>query len=297
MSDLIEKIRINQVRIAEAIVLDSLVNMGLADPVAPAVAPSVDIPAADLAQWFLNALQYRVAGELAADIERIFVHVPVPDVARMFEPVAEQLRRKLATYDRGEAATTLNDIADLFGIGSAVRDPQNIVFNVRNSNASLNILRARMREAALEFPLNQSGEPDVEHLAENIRASKNLAGKGDLKPIHDQLENCARSIARHYPREWDRADIETGGVLVGVRGEDAPYELDGFVSIDISNYSGEEQDDIALADYLIAARPENVVGLYDRIRSLEAQLKEYEVAYAMALGAELERVAPGGKLL
>lgn len=297
MSDLIEKIRVNQVRVAEALVLESLVNMGLADAVAPPVAPPVDIQAEDLAQWFLNALQRRVAGELAGDIERIFAHVAVPDVTRMFEPVAEQLRRKLTVYDRGDAATALNDIADLFGIGSAVRDPQTIVFNVRNSNANLNILRARMREAALELAPDESGEPDVQHLAENIRAIKNLAGKGDLKPIHDQLENLARAIARHYPREWDRADIETGGVMVGVRGEDAPHDLDGFVSIDISNYSGEEQDDISLADYLIAARPENVVGLYDRIRSLEAQLKEYEVAYAEALGAELERVAPGGKLL
>jgi hypothetical protein len=76
----------------------------------------------------------------------------------------------LCNYNRDEAASALNAIADLLCMGSAVRDPASILYGVRTTRDAARRDAAALRRAAAEFAPGEDGEPDVGALVENIRA-------------------------------------------------------------------------------------------------------------------------------
>jgi hypothetical protein len=143
MSDLNEQIRRAQVSAAENIVIASLQKSGLvAKEPQPETEPNglplgVKIDTVDLACWFRQALQPSIPTPHIVTAERALSVIPIRDMLACMERVVEQLRRKLMNYEREEAATALNEIADMLTLGSGVRDPQTVAFAVRQKLAEL----------------------------------------------------------------------------------------------------------------------------------------------------------------
>lgn len=143
MSTLLEDIRVAQVRAAENVVIASLEKSGLvAKAPQPKTEPNglplgVKIDAVDLACWFRQALHPSMPNAHSVTAERAVSVIPLRDMLAYMERPLEHIRRALTDYSRDEAATALNDIADMLGVGSGVRMPSTIAYAVRRKLVEL----------------------------------------------------------------------------------------------------------------------------------------------------------------
>lgn len=143
MSDLLEEIRVAQVRAGEQVVIASLQKAGLvAKEPQPATEPNglplgVKIDTVDLACWFRQALHPSMPNAHSVTAERAVSVIPIRDMLTYMEKPLEHIRRALTDYARDEAATALNDIADMLGIGSGVRMPSTVVYAARRKLVEL----------------------------------------------------------------------------------------------------------------------------------------------------------------
>ncbi|WP_109479129.1 macro domain-containing protein [Paraburkholderia sp. C35] len=259
----------------------------------------INIEAKDLADWLTSFLQNHAnLTQLPALItaERALSVVPRENLENVTAMMLEQIHRRLTTFEREPAARALALIADALGMGSLTRTPDNVAQGVMMARDHAERMLTYLRMSMDHFGIEAGDECE---LPEAIRKLKSLAGKGALTAEHDTLENAARSITRHYSEQWAaESDPEGKGVRVGTRHEDD--SLNEFIHVYVSNYSMDEADDYALAQYITLVRPANIAAMFDLIReqanTIKLRDKELEI-YRAAASSAAEMLVPGGALL
>jgi O-acetyl-ADP-ribose deacetylase (regulator of RNase III) len=263
----------------------------------------INIEAKDLADWLTSFIQNHAnltQHPAVITAERALSVVPRENLEHVTSMMLEQVRRRLCTFEREPGARALALIADLLCMGSMTRTPDNVAQGVRMMRDNAESVRAILRSAADHFSIEPGDESE---LPEKIHVLKTLAGNGALTAEHDKLENAARAIAPYYGETWEHEPDEDGkGVQVGTRHEDG--SLNAFIRAYVSNYSMDDADDYALADYLTLARPANIAALFDLIREqmklIRLQAKEVDdlrAAFALGVGEELKRLEADGALI